>query len=78
MTDELQPVTSPLDSPLETVMACQNNVGVRKRRASFVGNDEPTLNEMLDDDIMQTLMTRDGVNPRHVMTLMDVMRDRLR
>lgn len=45
---------------------------------NFEGNDEPSLDELMDDDVMRRVMARDGVQPDQVWSLMDVMRNRLR
>lgn len=45
---------------------------------SFEGNDEPSLDELMDDDVMRRVMARDGVQPDQVWSLVDVMRNRLR
>lgn len=44
----------------------------------FEGNDEPSLMELMDDDVMRRVMARDGVQPDQVWSLVDVMRNRLR
>ena len=74
MSDDLKPISSALDA----VIACQNASLKRRHSTSFTGNNEPSLDDLMEDDVMQTLMKRDGVNPHQVLTLMDVMRDRLR
>lgn len=52
---------------------------VRSAKAmNFEGNDEPSLTELMDDDVMRRVMARDGVQPDQVWSLMDVMRNRLR
>lgn len=42
----------------------------RHRQAShYLGNDEPSLDELLDDDVLRRVMARDGVQPDHVRAL---------
>jgi hypothetical protein len=48
------------------------------RAADFEGNDEPSLDELMGDDVVRRVMARDGVLPDQVWSLMDVMRNRLR
>jgi hypothetical protein len=48
------------------------------RAADFEGNDEPSLDELMGDDVMRRVMARDGVLPDQVWSLMDVMRNRVR
>lgn len=48
------------------------------RVMNFEGNDEPSLDELMGDDVMRRVMARDGVQPDQVWSLMDVMRNRLR
>jgi hypothetical protein len=45
---------------------------------NFEGNDEPSLDEVLGDDVIRRVMARDGVQPDHVWSLVDVLRNRLR
>lgn len=53
--------------------------GVRPvRMRDFEGNDEPSLDELLNDEVIRRVMARDGVQPDHVWSLVDVMRNRLR
>lgn len=54
------------------------SAGRSTRVVSFEGNDEPSLDELMDDDVMRRVMARDGVQPDQVWSLMDVMRNRLR
>lgn len=44
----------------------------------FEGNSEPSLDELMGDEVMRRVMARDGVQPDHVWSLRDVMRNRLR
>lgn len=48
------------------------------RAKDFEGNAEPSLDELMDDDVIRRVMARDGVHPDHVRSLMNHMRDRLR
>jgi hypothetical protein len=48
------------------------------RAKDFEGNAEPSLDELMDDDVIRRVMARDGVHPDHVRSLMNRMRDRLR
>ena len=48
------------------------------RALNFEGNDEPSLDELMDDDVVRRVMARDGVQPDQVWSLMDSMRNRLR
>lgn len=48
------------------------------RAKDFEGNAEPSLDELMDDDVVRRVMARDGVHPDHVRSLMNRMRDRLR
>ncbi|MCR6629623.1 MAG: hypothetical protein NVV74_05950 [Magnetospirillum sp.] len=48
------------------------------RAVNFEGNDEPSLHELMDDDVVRRVMARDGVQPDQVWSLMDSMRNRLR
>jgi len=59
----------------------QGKLGAPARTAmtlKFEGNDEPTLDELMDDDVVRRVMARDGVHPDQVWSLMDTMRNRLR
>lgn len=42
------------------------------------GNVEPTIDELMDDDVMRRVMARDGVQPDQLRSLLDCMRNRLR
>ncbi|HLO78811.1 MAG TPA: hypothetical protein VK196_20325 [Magnetospirillum sp.] len=48
------------------------------RTYDFEGNGEPSLDEIMDDEVIRRLMARDGVQPDQVWSLMDALRDRLR
>lgn len=51
----------------------------RPRPSSFfVGNAEPSLDDLMDDPIVRGLMARDGVAPDSLRTLIDEIRTRLR
>jgi hypothetical protein len=46
------------------------SVKMRNREAShYLGNDEPSLDELLGDDVLRRVMARDGVQPDHVRAL---------
>lgn len=51
---------------------------VKMRKADFLGNDEPSLDELMDDDLVRRVMARDGLQPHQVWSLLDDMRLRLR
>lgn len=71
------PATTPRDSrgSAQPVFAAS----VRAAKAvMFEGNDEPSLDELMGDDVIRRVMARDGVQPDHVWSLVDVLRNRLR
>jgi hypothetical protein len=41
----------------------------RRRPSDYLGNAEPDLRELLGDEVMRRLMTRDGVEPEMVLAL---------
>lgn len=41
----------------------------RRRHSDYLGNTEPDLRELLGDEVMRRLMTRDGVEPEMVLAL---------
>ncbi|CAA7624529.1 hypothetical protein [Magnetospirillum sp. UT-4] len=53
-------------------------LGVHMRRSSrYLGNDEPSLDELLaDDDVLRRVMARDGVEPESLLALAHHLRDR--
>jgi len=53
--------------------------GVASRRPGsfFIGNAEPSLDELMDDPIMRGLMARDGVAADSLRRLIDKVRARL-
>ena len=51
---------------------------LRRHGSFFIGNAEPSLDEMMADPIMRGLMARDGVAPDSLRGLIDEVRDRLR
>jgi hypothetical protein len=54
-------------------------VGLRARAQwDYEGHGEPSLDEMMDDEVIRRVMARDGVQPDQLMSLMDHMRNRLR
>lgn len=71
------PATTPRDSRGSAQSAFVSSVRVAKVM-SFEGNDEPSLDELMGDDVMRRVMARDGVQPDQVWSLVDVMRNRLR
>jgi hypothetical protein len=44
----------------------------------FEGNAEPSIDELMDDEVMRRVMARDGVQPEQLRSLLDCMRNRLR
>ena len=48
------------------------------RKMDFIGNDEPSLDELMDDDLVRRVMDRDGLQPHQVWSFLDDMRSRLR
>lgn len=75
------PATTPRDSrgAVQSPYAQAALAGKRSSRtALFEGNCEPSLDELLDDEIVRRLMVRDGVRPEQVWSLMDRLRDRIR
>ncbi|MBX9634636.1 MAG: hypothetical protein K2X44_06610 [Magnetospirillum sp.] len=72
---------TPAAAPLETRGAAQPAfaVGLRARNGrDFEGNGEPSLDELLGDEVIRRVMDRDGVQADQVWSLMDQMRNRLR
>lgn len=70
------PAATPLDS--RSVAPPTFALGVRTRKpADFQGNGEPSLDELMDDDVIRRVMARDGVKPDQLRSLMDHMRNRL-
>ena len=51
---------------------------LRPSGSFFVGNAEPTLDEIMADPIMRGLMACDGVAADSLLGLIDVVRNRLR
>jgi hypothetical protein len=49
--------------------------GHRHRLSHYLGNAEPDLSEMLDDEVIRRLMARDGVQPELLLALAGRMRD---
>ena len=54
-------------------------VGVRVVRSAvaFLGNGEPPLAEVMDDEVVRRMMARDGVQPDQLLSLIDAVRNRL-
>lgn len=72
---------TPAAAPLEARGSARTalSVGVRGSSAfSFEGNGEPSLDEMMGDEVIRRVMARDGVQPDQLRSLMDHMRNRLR
>lgn len=72
---------SPAATPLDTWGSAQPTfaLSVRATKAEeFEGNGEPSLDELMDDDVIRRVMARDGVLPDQVWSLIDAMRTRLR
>lgn len=71
------PATTPRDSRggAQPVFVAAVRAG---KAMNFEGNDEPSLDELMGDDVMRRIMARDNVQPDQVWSLMDVMRNRLR
>lgn len=45
-------------------------LGMRARNSThFMGNDEPSLDELLADDVLRRVMARDGVQPEYLRAL---------
>lgn len=77
----LHSACTPATAPRETRGNAQPGYSVKvglNRAMDFEGNDEPSLDELLDDEIVRRVMARDGVQPDQVWSLMDMMRNRLR
>lgn len=49
-----------------------------RRPLYFEGNAEPSIDELMDDEVVRRVMARDGVQPEQLRSLMDCMRNRLR
>lgn len=72
---------TPAATPREARGSAQSVFVANARAAkvmTFEGNDEPSLDELMGDDVMRRVMARDGVQPDQVWSLLDVMRNRLR
>lgn len=51
--------------------------GQRYRSSLFLGNDEPSLDEMLSDEVVVRLMDRDGVAADQLRSMLDRVRANL-
>lgn len=71
------PATTPRDSRGSTQPVFVSSVRAA-RAVMFEGNDEPSLDELMSDDVIRRVMARDGVQPDHVWSLVDALRNRLR
>lgn len=62
---------SPTAYPLELRGTTMQRYSITRERksSSFLGNDEPSLDELLGDEVMRRVMARDGVQPDHVRAL---------
>ncbi|MBC7950432.1 MAG: hypothetical protein H7Z12_01255 [Rhodospirillaceae bacterium] len=72
---------TPAAAPLEVRGAAQPAfaVGLRARSGrDFEGNGEPSLDELMGDEVIRRVMARDGVQADQLRSLMDHMRNRLR
>lgn len=72
---------SPAATPSDTRGSAQTAFALKgraDRAPDFEGNDEPSLDELMDDDVVRRVMARDGVEAHQVWTLIDTMRNRLR
>lgn len=50
-------------------------LGMRSRNSShFLGNSEPSLDELLADEVLRRVMARDGVEPEKLRALADHVR----
>ncbi|MBF0325364.1 MAG: hypothetical protein HQL42_09845 [Alphaproteobacteria bacterium] len=52
-------------------------IGNRSRRchSAYLGNAEPDLHELLGDEVLRRMMTRDGVEPEMVLALVAHMQE---
>lgn len=54
-------------------------LGVRSfRSAGFLGNAEPSLDEMMSDEVIRRVMARDGVAADQLLTMLENVASRLR
>lgn len=53
------------------------SMAMSKSRKAWDGSEEPSLDEILDDPVMQQLMNRDRVEPAMLLNLVAEMRGRL-
>lgn len=76
----VQNAYKPAASPVEAKGAAPViAMGMRAfQSADFMGNAEPSLDEMLSDEVMRRVMARDGVAADQLLTLLDDVRSRLR
>lgn len=49
--------------------------GHRRRLSHYLGNSEPVLEDLLDDDVMRRIMASDGVTPEHLLEMAARMRE---
>lgn len=50
-------------------------LGMRSRNSRhFLGNDEPSLEDLLADDVLRRVMARDGVEPENLRALAEHVR----
>lgn len=61
-----------LSADSRATAAARFAVGAKARRAhQFLGNDEPSLDDLLADDVLKRLMARDGVAAEQLRQLAD-------
>lgn len=70
---------APVVTDLRVSATGASRLAVRRPRAGsfFIGNAEPSLDELMDDPIMRGLMACDGVAPDSLRVLIDAVRIRL-
>lgn len=75
----IQNACKPAAAPLEVRgSAPVFAVGMRAfRSAEFMGNAEPSLDELLSDEVVRRVMARDGVGQDQLLTLLEDVRNRL-
>ncbi|MGE5546877.1 MAG: hypothetical protein ACM33T_08270 [Solirubrobacterales bacterium] len=76
----IQNACKPAAAPLETRGPAPVFVGIASRspRADFQGNAEPSLDEMISDEVVRRVMARDGVAVDQLLSLLDQVRLSLR
>lgn len=64
-------------APMETRGATPASfaLGMRSQNSThFLGNNEPSLDELLADEVLRRVMARDGVQPENLRALADHVR----